>query len=284
MQSDQPLRSRIRVLVADSSLITSQLLAEAIARDPRIEVMGFTSYPPEIVRYVRSGHPNILLMSARLEEEPNRGLELLELLRTEHIAPRTVALLDSRRPDVIVNAFRAGASGVFCRSGSFDLLCKCIAAVHEGQIWANSDELGFVLAALSALPRFDPLKSGALALLSKREREVIQSVVEGQTNRQIAETLGISQHTVKNYMFKIFDKLGVSNRTELVFHVLSTTEGSSHTRDEVPTNSSPQQQKEQQKFQGTQISAQFTQARKPLGRYEGAVENRQSRAAGAAWP
>src|SRR5215469_934210 len=150
MQSDQPLRSGIRVLVADSSLITSQLLAEAIARDPRIEVIGFTSDPKEIVNCIRSGDTNILLISARLEEEPNRGLELLELLSTQHIAPRTVVLLDSRRPDVIVNAFRAGASGVFCRNGSFQLLCKCIAAVHEGQIWANSDELGFVLAALAA--------------------------------------------------------------------------------------------------------------------------------------
>jgi len=66
------------------------------------------------------------------------------------------------------------------------------------------------------------------ALLSKREREVVWCVVEGHGNRQIAEALGISEHTVKNYMFKIFDKLGVSNRVELVFHLLCPSKSFGH--------------------------------------------------------
>src|SRR5579864_4773557 len=107
-----------------------------------------------------------------------------------------------------------------CRSTAIPLLCKCIAAVHQGQIWANSEELGFVLAALPAdVP--SQLDAKRLMPLSSREKQVVHCLVEGLTNREIAQMLAISQHTVKNYVYKIFEKLGVSNRVELVFQVLS---------------------------------------------------------------
>ncbi|MBV9622908.1 MAG: response regulator transcription factor [Acidobacteria bacterium] len=227
MQSGQPLHSTsIRVLVAESSPISSQLLAEAIGRDPRIEVLAFSSNPVEIAGTIRKECPDILLISARLEDDETlTGLKILEQLRAEQIATKAVVLVDSSRPDVVVNAFRSGASGVFSRNAPLEMLSKCIAAVNDGQIWANSKELGFVLAALAAYPRIEPLEGNGLAVLSKREREVVHCLAEGQTNRQIAEALGLSQHTVKNYMFKIFEKLGVANRVELVFHVLSQSQG-----------------------------------------------------------
>jgi two-component system, NarL family, nitrate/nitrite response regulator NarL len=226
MEPSQPLPPAIRVLVADSSPISSQLLAEAIGRDPRIEVLTFSSNPIQIAEAVRKDSPDVLLISARLEDEASTGLRLLERLRAEDLSFKAVVLVDASRPDVVVNAFRSGASGVFSRNASFHMLCKCITAVHDGQIWADSKELGFVLAALASSPRIEPLDGNGLAILSKREREVVRCLAEGQTNRQIADALGISQHTVKNYMFKIFEKLGVSNRVELVFHVLSQTQGS----------------------------------------------------------
>ena len=105
------------------------------------------------------------------------------------------------------------------------MLRKCIAAVHQGQIWANSEELSCVLAALANAPQPQMLGNHIFSLLSKREREVVAYLVEGRTNREIAETLGISQHTVKNYLFKIFEKVGMSNRVELVFHLLSNGSG-----------------------------------------------------------
>lgn len=220
MQQFQPLSHRIRVFVADSSPISSQLLAEAIAKDSGIEVVGFSSSPLEVVRITRITCPDVLLVSARMEEEPTRGLSLARHVREERPSLKIIVLLDSRKPDVVVRAFRSGASGVFCRSGELQLLLKSLVAVHRGQIWASSEELGFVLQALSmGLPvQFDGKK---LTPLSIREKEVVRCLVEGFTNREIAETLAISQHTVKNYIFKIFDKMGVSNRVELAFQVLS---------------------------------------------------------------
>jgi DNA-binding NarL/FixJ family response regulator len=216
----QPLSRAIRLFVADSSPISSQLLAEALARDSGIDLVGFSSDPTEVVRCIRVSHVDVVLVSARMEEEPTRGVVLLQQLRAESPGVKAVMLLDSSKSAAVVQAFRSGASGVFCRSTAIPLLCKCIAAVHKGQIWANSEELGFVLAALAAnVP--SQLDGKRLIPLSSREKQVVHCLVEGLTNREIAQMLAISQHTVKNYVYKIFEKLGVSNRVELVFQVLS---------------------------------------------------------------
>lgn len=220
MQQFQPSHLNIRVLIADSTPISSQLLAEAVARHSKLEVVAYSSDSVEISTLARRLSPDVLLISAQLEENTELGLILLQQLRAEQLNMKAVVLLNSRRSELIVRAFRSGASGVFCGS-TLDMLCKCIAAVHQGQIWANSEELGYALAALADAPKPQMLGSHILSLLSRREREVVAYLVEGRTNREIAETLGISQHTVKNYLFKVFEKVGMSNRVELVFNLLS---------------------------------------------------------------
>lgn len=210
----------IRIVVADSSPLSSQLLAEALARDSGIEVLGVSSDPLEITRILRSCPIDVLLVSARLHEEPERGLSVVQQLRMEHSGLKAVALLDSRRPELVVRAFRSGVCGVFCHKAEISMLSKCIAAVYRGEIWANSEELNFVLTALVSTAPYK-FESKRLALLTRREEAVVKSLVDGLTNREIAQILAISQHTVKNYIFKIFDKLGVSNRVELAVQVLS---------------------------------------------------------------
>ena len=78
--------------------------------------------------------------------------------------------------------------------------------------------------ALASAPVVRPVGADGLSLLSKRELEVVQYLVQGLTNREIADRIGLSQHTVKNYLFRIFDKLGVSSRVELLFLALSQSQ------------------------------------------------------------
>jgi DNA-binding CsgD family transcriptional regulator len=101
------------------------------------------------------------------------------------------------------------------------MFCKCISAVHKGEIWAASRDLSVAMNALASTPVVRAVNANGLNLLSKRELEVVQCVVQGFTNQEIADRMGLSRHTIKNYLFRVFDKLGVSSRVELLFMTLS---------------------------------------------------------------
>ncbi|PYY21126.1 MAG: hypothetical protein DMG62_20070 [Acidobacteria bacterium] len=202
--------------------MAAQLLANVVARDPELDVLGFSADPLEIIQMVSHSSPDVLIISARMQDEASRGLILVQQLRAGCPMMKDVVLLDSSKPEMVVQAFRMGASGVFCRTKAVEMLPRCIVAVHRGQIWANSEELQFVISALSDTTHSASVEQESLSVLSKREREVAESIVEGLTNREVAERLGISQHTVKNYVFKIFEKLGASNRVELAVLLCTT--------------------------------------------------------------
>jgi DNA-binding NarL/FixJ family response regulator len=142
--------------------------------------------------------------------------------------PSVIMILDSNKPAMVVEAFRAGAKGIFSRDQSSELLCKCIHAVHKGQIWASSKELHFVLEALGAAPLAKQVSLRAMGLLTKREEGVVHLVAEGMTNRDISQELKLSEHTVRNYLFRIFNKVGTSNRLELALYAIDRRDGHGH--------------------------------------------------------
>lgn len=216
--------SLIRVLVVANSLIHTQLLVDALKRDRDLEV--FSSDAKSVVEAATAPNVDVLLISSNLDEQPNRGYVILRELYTLRPELRSIVLLDSSKAEVILEAFRAGARGVFSRLESIDRLCKCVHCVHKGQIWADSHQMAIALEALASAPAVRAVDAKGLSLLSARETEIVQCLSEGLTNREIAERLGLSQHTVKNYLFRIFDKVGVSNRVELLFMTLSQTSSS----------------------------------------------------------
>jgi DNA-binding CsgD family transcriptional regulator len=130
-------------------------------------------------------------------------------------------LLDSSKHEWVLEAFRAGARGVLSRQESVETLSKCIRSVHKGQIWADSQQLGLLVQAVVSSRGVPAINAQAIEQLSKREMEIVDSVALGLSNRKIAERLGLSQHTVKNYLFKVFEKLGVSSRVELLSMAIS---------------------------------------------------------------
>ena len=210
----------IRVLVSDNTPIHTQLMGEALRRDRRLEV--FTTGPRgrDVVDAAVKGQIHIGIVSCSLEEEPLRGLEIVRELRANLPAARAVVLMDSTKREMVVEAFRAGARGIFSRNESLETLGKCVRRVHAGQIWASSEQMGFAIDALAASPNVRAVSADGMDLLSKRELDVVRCLADGLSNREIAERLGLSQHTIKNYLFRVFDKLGVSSRMELLFLAL----------------------------------------------------------------
>ena len=211
----------IHVLVSDDTRMHTELLADALWRDGSLEVTSSTSGSADLVGCLSQNRFDVLLMSPNLDEELGRGFRLLRDLRASRIDVPTVFLLDSSKRDLVVEAFRAGARGVLSRRDSMETLGKCVRRVHEGQIWANSEQMAILVEELASSYELRAVDAKGMNLLSKREIEIVSNLVQGLTNREIAERLGLSPHTIKNCLFRIFDKLGVSNRVELLFMVLS---------------------------------------------------------------
>jgi DNA-binding NarL/FixJ family response regulator len=207
--------AEIRVAVRDSSRMSCQLLCAALAREPSFEVIGVEAKGNA---EIAAAKPHVVLINA---DAQSRWCELLDQLSRNLRETRSILLVEESTRELVVKAFRSGARGVFSRSESFDWLFKCITRVHSGHIWANQTEIKYLLEAISQpfpMPLVDA-KGGLL--LSQREQNIVACVVEGLTNREIAEQLKLSEHTVKNYLFRIFDKLGISRRVELILYVVS---------------------------------------------------------------
>ena len=211
----------IRVLVADDTRIHTQLLADALRRDRYLEVISSPSHSRDLIEAASLHRFDVLVISSNLDEEPARGFEVLRELRATCADLRALMLLDSSKREAILQAFRSGARGIFSRHDSVETLCKCVRTVHQGQVWANSQQVSFAVEALASSPTVRAVDANGLNLLSKRELEVVRCLAEGLTNREIADRLGLSQHTIKNYLFRVFDKLGVSSRLELLFMTLA---------------------------------------------------------------
>jgi two-component system nitrate/nitrite response regulator NarL len=208
----------IRVLAADSNRMNSQLLASALERDKRFQMLDAAPDGRGIIAAVLREKPAVVVIGAEIDGNSRKGFEVVRELRGLRPETRVVMLLDSGERGQVVEAFRAGARGVFSRNEPLKLLAKCIYCVHQGQIWANSKELRYLLDALGEALPLRVIDAKGAELLSRREQEVVRCVAEGMSNREIAQRLGLTEHTVKNYLFRIFDKLGVSKRVEVVLY------------------------------------------------------------------
>ncbi len=256
MPFDQNPVKSIRVLVADNTRIHTQLLTDALRRDRSLEVIGAASHSRDLIEAAITHKIAVMVLSSNLDEEPLRGLEILRELRASLPGIHAIILLDSSKREIVVEAFRAGARGVFSRHESLETLSKCVHQVHAGQIWANEQQMVFAIEALAASPTVRALGANGLSLLSKRELEVVQCLAEGLTNREIATRLGLSQHTIKNYLFRVFDKLGVSSRLELLAITLSRPPVHAAAAPRIAANGSVPGQPEEAALAGMQQAAE----------------------------
>jgi DNA-binding NarL/FixJ family response regulator len=120
---------------------------------------------------------------------------------------------------MVAGSFQAGAKGVFSRDQSVESLAKCIEMVHEGQIWARTNELQIILQTISKRSHFKRTTATRVRSLTSRENEVALRVAEGLHNNEISERMKLSENTVRNYLQNVYKKLGISSRIELMTRV-----------------------------------------------------------------
>jgi len=210
---------RVRVLAADSNAMSTQLLVEALAREKQLHMIESPANVPALLTLVNREKPQVIVLCGRLSESNGGNGSLLREIRNLSPSTRVIVLLDAPERTAVIKALRAGAQGVFCRTESFRLLGECIQCVHQGRVWINASELQYLIEAM-AEPSLTSFPSDNLSSLTARERDVVRCLTEGLSNREIAHRLKLTEHTVKNYLFRIFDKLGVSSRVEVVLYAL----------------------------------------------------------------
>ena len=194
------MSDKIRILVAEDHLVARVGVSTIVNMQPDMTVVAEASNGQQAVELFRKHRPDVTLLDLRM---PGMGgVEAATAIRAEFPSAKMIALTTYGGDEDIRRALAAGVLAYLTKDVLHDELLKAIRAVHEGQTYLPAG----VAAALAAqLPRPD---------LSAREVQVLELIVRGLANKQIAYTLSIAEHTVKNHVKSILSKLGAQDRTQ----------------------------------------------------------------------
>ena len=209
-------RSSIRILVADDHAMFREGVRKLLEAADDVEIVGEASNGFECTKLLAQLKPEILLLDLRMPEKG--GLGVLEKVKFDSLLTRVIVLTAADDERDVVRAMRLGARGIVLKQSASDLLLKSIRKVHDGEIWLDGHMTGRVIDAFKKSSESGQRQEKPL--LSNREKQVVQLAAQGFRNREIGEKLFISEQTVKNHLRNIFDKLGVSDRLELVLYAI----------------------------------------------------------------
>lgn len=214
---------RVTVLIVDADLMSAHLLAGELTRGKHdISVVGISNNSAEALRAVEKSQPDIALINTHLQDGKMTGYRVLQSLPTACAKTAAIMLIPVADRELVIDAFRGGARGIFCRVNALKLLSKCIRTVHEGQIWANNQDLVYLLQFLAECKPLRATKcGGGMRHLTPRETEVVHLLAEGMSTRELSQKVGVTEHTIRNYLSSIYDKLGVSSRVELALYAIA---------------------------------------------------------------
>ena len=167
----------VSVLVADSNQTQSQLLCGALRRQGAFKVASCQSELSECLSILEADPADVLLLADGITDHRERLYELLRGVHSGYPNLAIVLLLDNYDRELVVNSLRAGARGLFClASMPFKSLCRCITSVHQGQYWTNTEQMRYVIDALSIAPSIHLINSRGLVVLTPREEQTVHLV------------------------------------------------------------------------------------------------------------
>jgi DNA-binding NarL/FixJ family response regulator len=212
----------IGVLVVDSNRMQAQLLSSALRRHSEFQIATCPMDIASLLQAFAANPLSVALLSPNAFVGNAENMAALRHFHLSHPQVSKVLLVESCDRKVVVSAFRSGVRGIFCFSeSSLRLLLKCIQRVASGQIWANNEQMSYLLELISEVPSLRVFNWYGDQLLTPREEQVVALVAEGLANREVATELKLSEHTIEKYLFRIFDKLGLSTRLELVLYTVN---------------------------------------------------------------
>jgi two-component system, NarL family, nitrate/nitrite response regulator NarL len=226
---------KISILLASDFSILSDSLISIFKSTKDLKLIGCVNTAEDLTLQISKFRPNVLLLDISISTDKFSSL----MTQISEGEAKILVINQDLSLTQTIEALRYGAHGVIGRKTPPELLCRCVRAVASGDIWVGrgvTTELVQFLRGRNTNQYTGPLKgidsenqvsTGSAGSpesrfgLTKREMQIVNALVEAQTNKDIAETFGISEYTVKHHLTNIFDKLGVYNRVELALFAIN---------------------------------------------------------------
>jgi DNA-binding NarL/FixJ family response regulator len=209
----------VRIVIADDHTIFRDGLRRLLEAEPELEVVGEAADGNEAVARTREHKPDILLLDLAMPRVP--GMEVLRELSSNGDGLRTkiIVLTAAVERLEIVQALQLGARGVVMKEAATQLLMKAIRTVMIGQYWIGREAVGDIVEFMRSNPSGEkpPRNYG----LTRREMDILSTIVAGLSNKEIARKFSLSEDTVKHHLTNIFDKVGVASRLELALFAIN---------------------------------------------------------------
>lgn len=204
----------IRIIIADSEAIFRAGMSKIFTQEPDLEVVAQTDSLAQTLGTIAEIEADVILFEAGLSLTPAEAVT--EVMRRA-LPPARVILVSQRSSEhETVDYLRRGVRGILTRSVSPELLVRCVRKVSAGETWLDNQGVNWIIDAYRSQAQ---LGGGKQALrFSEKEMLIISGVTQGLKNKDIAVQVGTTEQVVKNYLRKIYDKLGVADRLELALY------------------------------------------------------------------
>ncbi len=230
-------KATIRVIVADTQAIFRAGLRKIFALEDDIRVVGQAESLDQTLTAIQKFSADIMILEAALA--PNPADAVSDLLR-QNASCRLVVVLQEPDQEMTLELFRRGAHGIVSREVEPEMLVECLRKVAQGELWLESRAVAWVMQAYRT-QSFRPAGSRPKVSLTPKEALIVSCVTQGMKNKEIALRVGTTEQVVKNYLRKVYDKLGVADRLELALYCLShrVVEGVAQAKPAQPVPSQP---------------------------------------------
>ncbi len=208
--------NRIKVILADSQAIFRVGISRILAAEKDIRVLAETQTLNETFNVVSKQQADVLLFEANVSPTPVEAIR--EIAKQDPRLKIVVMTADATEEDTI-GYLRHGVRGIISRAISPDLLVRCVRKINQGETWLDNEKVNWVIQAYRT--QSAQLRSaGPKSILNEKELLIVSGVTQGLRNKDIAQQIGTTEQVIKNYLRKIYDKLGLSDRLELALYCL----------------------------------------------------------------
>lgn len=213
----------IKVLIADDQELIRQSLQIVLNSKQDIEVSDVAANGQEVIQCIRKNKPDIILMDIRMPKMD--GVQCTKIIKENYRQIKIIILTTFDDDEYVFNALKYGASGYLLKGVSMDELSDAIRTVYSGRAMINPDIAAKVLRLFSQMAQTNytiPVEEKDIRQLTKTEWRIIAQVEKGASNKEIADTLSLSEGTIRNYLSTILNKLNLRDRTQLAIWAVQT--------------------------------------------------------------